>query len=107
MLIYSGIFSSQKDYPISSMYSQNVSSTGLSRAFSEIVRFNFDKAKTYNPYAISIFLFFFYQLFLRIISSLLLIKSKISKNNLLFTDIFISILLFLYSFGRFIADQIF
>lgn len=107
LLVYSGVFHTNTSYPIHSMYKQNVISTGMSRAFSEIVRFHFDKAKAYNPYAISIFLFFFCQLFLRIISSIFLLKGKISKNNLLFADIFISILLFLYSFGRFIGDQIF
>lgn len=107
MLMYSAIFSDKKAYPIKSMYEQNIISTGLSRAFSEIVRFNFEKAKKYNVYSIKIFMFFFSQLFLRIICTIFLLKSKFSKNYILFTDILISILLFLCGFGTFIGDQIF
>jgi hypothetical protein len=107
MLIYSGIFSdSGIPHPIKSLSSEPVISTGLSRAFSEIVRLNFYKALEFNPYSIHIFLFFFIQLLLRIFISFLLLSTSISKKLLLFTDILTSVLLFLLSFFHFISAQL-
>lgn len=106
LIIYSGIFSANgMAYPIKSATIQPTISTGLSRAFSEIVRFNFSAATVYNPYAISIFLFFFIQLILRFIISFLLFSTRISTKFLLITDILVSILIFLKSYYNFIIDQ--
>ena len=106
MLIYSGIFSASGiPHPIKSQVLEPVISTGLSRAFSEIVRFNFDNAVRFNPYSIRIFLFFFIQFFLRLFVSFLLLSTSISKKLLLFTDILTSVLLFLLSFFYFISSQ--
>jgi len=108
IIIYSGVFSvSGIGYPIKSETLQPTLSTGLSRAFSEIVRFNFSKARHFNPFSISIFLFFFIQFFIRILISLLLLSRKIKKNVLLFTDILASVLLFLWAFSKFIAIQLY
>ena len=51
-MVYSGIFSSANPHPIKSYHTEQVISTGLSRAFSEIVRLNFIQAKHFNPYSI-------------------------------------------------------
>ncbi len=106
IIIYSGIFSASGiPHPIKSLTTEPTVSTGLSRAFSEIVRFNFSKAEQFNRYSIHIFCFLFIQFFIRIIVSLLLLDCKISKKVLLYTDILSSILLFLWAFSGFILNQ--
>lgn len=104
--VYSGIFSVNNPHPIKSAHSQHVISTGLSRAFSEIVRLDFKHAEKLNPYSLQIFSFFFFQFWLRITFSFLMLRNMFSKNLLILTDILISVLLFLLAFGRFIIDQI-
>lgn len=106
LIVYSGIFSADTPHPIKSAHANPVISTGLSRAFSEIVRGNFSAALAYNPYSISIFLFFFIQFFLRVIFFILMFRNIFSKNHLVLADILLSVLLFLRAFGRFIIDQI-
>ena len=71
-------------------------SRGLTRAFSQIIRFNFQEAIAFNPYSLKIFLFFIIQLFLRIFIN---IKVNLQRfKTILFLDIFGSILFFLFSF---------
>lgn len=60
-------------------------SRGLSRAFAEIVRFNFKIALTYNTYSIRIFLFFLLQLIVRIVINLL--PHKFNYTKILYFDI--------------------
>lgn len=106
MLLYSGIFSADGwTHPIPSMYNQTVVSTGLSRAFSEIVRGNWQQALSFNAYSLRIFSFFIGQLFLRLLFSLLLFRKMFSENTLLFSDILISVLLFLWAFTEFVIAQ--
>ncbi|MGE4288742.1 MAG: hypothetical protein AB7E36_08645 [Salinivirgaceae bacterium] len=106
MLVYSGIFSaSGRVHPIPSMYKQTVVSTGLSRAFSEIVRGNWHQALSFNAFSLRIFTFFAAQLFLRLLISFLLFRKMFSENTLLFSDILISVLLFLWAFTAFVAAQ--
>ncbi len=68
---YAASFKPGNDYPVASQYQlitgKKTGSTGLSRAFSEMVRLNFDQAKTYNENSLEVFAFFFIQLILRII----------------------------------------
>lgn len=71
-------------------------SRGLTRAFSQILRFNFQEATDFNPYGLKIFFFFLLQLLSRIF-----INIKINLQNfkkIVFVDIFISVLFFLFSF---------
>lgn len=71
-------------------------SRGLTRAFSQILRFNFDEAVQFNPYSLKIFFFFLMQLILRFV-----INKKINISNLksiLIIDIAFSIGFFLFSF---------
>jgi hypothetical protein len=107
IMIYSGIFSASGiPYPIKSYYSTPVASTGLSRAFSEIVRGNIQKAVELNPYSIKIFSFFFLQFPLRILISVLLLSKRISSMQLIFIDVLVSVLLFLWAFYSFIFFQL-
>ncbi|MBN2348396.1 MAG: hypothetical protein JXJ22_06140 [Bacteroidales bacterium] len=107
IFIYSGIFSAEKgNHPIPSMYKEisgnKTISTGLSRAFSSIVTGKSELAKEYNPYSIRIFLFFAVQLVLRILFVIMENKLLWSRKILIISDIFISVLLFLYCFWPFI-----
>jgi len=99
VFLYSGIFSAKKNnYLIpSACIVKPCASTGLSRGFSEIMRFNFKSAKKFNNNSITIFLFFLIQFFLR----LLFVKILNKKNciTILFSDISFSILLYIYTFN--------
>lgn len=73
-------------------------SRGLSRAFSEIVRFNFTEALNYNSYSIKLFAFFLIQLLLRVGINFILTTKNYKK--ILLSDIMVSVLFFLFSFYK-------
>lgn len=103
IFIYSGIYSAEKEnHPIKSacktITGEPCKSSGLSRSFSEIVRFRFESAKSYNKFSIKIFLFFLIQLFLRFITSLVLYHKIITQKRLVFLDSLVSSGLYLYCF---------
>ena len=109
IIIYSGIFSAEKqNHPIPSIHTrltgQPTMSTGMSRAFSEIVRGHILKAKEYNPYCIRIFLFFAIQFLLRITITIALNLKLLKYNTIRVADISLSILLFLVCFKDFILN---
>lgn len=104
VMIYSGIFSAEKNnHPIDCMVYENTGklchTCGLSRSFSEIVRFNFDKALIYNKSSIKIFSFFFIELILRLCFFIILYFNLIRLRIVLISDIIISISLFLYCYN--------
>ena len=107
ILIYSGIFSATGDYPIHSYYElvtgKVAPSSGLSRAFSEIVRLNIDQALAFNPYSIRIFCFFAIQLILRNAFSILATAKSSYANKIIVTDIFFSIAYMGYAFFPFLT----
>ena len=103
IFIYSGIFSVEKDnHPIKSacanIEGHPCKSEGLSRSFSEIVRFRFDSAKSFNEYGIRIFLFFLIQLFLRFTASFITYKKAMKQNSLVIFDSVLSASLYIYCF---------
>ena len=103
VFIYSGIFSVEKNnHPIKSacevMTGEPCASTGLSRSFSEIVRFKFESAKSYNKYGLRIFAFFLVQFFLRVLFSWLIYKIRIPKTPIIIFDSVFSTLLYIYCF---------
>ena len=103
IFIYSGIFSAEKEnHPIKSacktITGEPCKSTGLSRSFSEIVRFRFESAKSYNKFGLKVFLFFLIQLFLRFITSLFLYYKILIQKRLVFLDSLISFGLYLFCF---------
>ncbi len=106
ILLYSGIFSTSNSYPIHSYYEsatgQTSPSSGLSRAFSEIVRLNFTQAKIYNRYSLQIFSFFAAQLLLRLLFSWLFIAYSKYGNRVVIADITISTAIFIYAFSPFL-----
>jgi hypothetical protein len=107
VFIYSGIFPpTGTSHPIHSLYTDPVASTGLSRAFSSITRGNLTLAQNFNPFALRIFLFFLIQLFLRLIFNFILLRQYLSKKLLLFADVLLSVLLFLWAFFNLIHYQL-
>jgi hypothetical protein len=101
IFIYSGIFSSEgASYPIPSGYTQitgeETNSTGMSRAFSAIVRLEFKQALSYNEESIKVFAFFFIQFFLRFLFTL--VYSLHRSKKVVIADVVISLALFVYCF---------
>ena len=75
-------------------------SRGLTRAFSEILRFNFEKAMHYNVFSVKIFLFFLIQFMARIVINKLI--NPVNFKRILNLDIFLTILFFVYAFHNLI-----
>lgn len=71
-------------------------SRGLTRAFSQILRFHFREAILYNPFSIKIFGFFLFQLAERFFINCI-ISFPIFKRVLIF-DISLSVISFLFCF---------
>ena len=109
VFIYSGLFSAKKDnLPVPSFYEkitgEPAPSSGLSRAFSEIVRGNLDAARDYNRDSLLIFSFFLIQFMQRIFVTILLYKQILRIQYLITSDLAISFLLFLFCFkGQLLA----
>lgn len=109
VFIYSGLFSAKEDnHPVPSFYEkitgEPAPSSGLSRAFSEIVRGNLDAARGYNKDSLLIFSFFLIQIMQRLFVTLLLYKQIPRIQYLFSADLAISILLFLFCFwGQLLA----
>ncbi len=107
ILIYSGLFSIEKiNHPIHSAYSHitgdDTVSTGLSRAFSALIRGKFRQADIYNSHAKGIFLFFLSQLVFRIAFSFIVQKKPAWKKRIIRFDILQAVVLFLTAFFPFI-----
>lgn len=71
-------------------------SRGLTRAFSQILRFHFQEAIAYNPFSIKIFCFFFFQLIARFLINRIISFSLFRK--ILIVDVSISAISFLFCF---------
>lgn len=104
IVLYSGIFSAERNnHPIpSACVKEPCPSTGLSRSFSEIVRFRFESAERYNPNGIIVFSFFFLQFWLRIIFSILFIRNEAKRKRIIIVDSVFSLLFFVFAFRNFI-----
>ena len=104
VFIYSGIYSAKEcNYPIhSACVDVNCASRGLSRAFSEIVRFNFESALRYNKYSLLVFSFFAIQFVLRF-AVIAFLKTKIKIQQIIIVDIVFSITLFIVTFKNIIS----
>jgi hypothetical protein len=109
-MAYSAVYSPVKqNYPLPSgslfFGCKLVPSTGLSRSFSAIVRFQFQEARKYNPNGIRVFLFFLLQLLMRV-TGLFLIRRLPDKSvpALFASDAVLSILFFVVSCWPFILS---
>jgi hypothetical protein len=108
IIIYSLLYSAEgRQHPIPSgtvmLSGQSSPSTGLSRSFSEIVRFDFRQAGQYNPYGIRIFMFFLIQLVMRVLALTIVLRGESGHYRvLIITDISLSVMLFLVCFQPFL-----
>lgn len=71
-------------------------SRGLTRAFSQILRFNFNEALAYNQYSLKIFSFFLIQLLARFFINKTIRLSNFKR--VLILDIILSVVFFVFSF---------
>ncbi len=112
IFIYSASFSPEKTkYPIPSeskwLLNQDSLSTGLSRSFSSIIRFNYADAGKYNPLGFQIFMFFVIQFFLRIFFLFAVGNLKdLGLNIVISIDSIISGSLFILFFMPFFKDLV-
>jgi hypothetical protein len=84
------------------MTGEQTLSTGLSRSFSAIVRFEFEIAHQFNSYGLRVFLFFFEQFFLRLIFFVLVTKATFCLQKTVIFDAAFSAILFTIHFYPFI-----
>jgi hypothetical protein len=106
IFVYSGLFTSAEGgHSIPSACDLfNLSpcpSKGLSRSFSAIMQGDIHTARSLNPMGPRLFLFFVAQLFMRFVVLTILFRAKKNTDDLLWTDIGISIMLFLGCFYPF------
>jgi hypothetical protein len=107
VILYSLVFSAGGvKHPIPSgwemLTGESSPSSGLSRSFSEIVRFHFTEARQFNPYGIRIFSFFAVQLALRVFLSILLMQPvQLQFQKVVVADVLFSVLFFVFSFWPF------
>jgi hypothetical protein len=111
ILIYSGIFSPDKDnYPVVCFHQKITgmpcASCGLSHSFSLILRGRISEAYLSNIYGMRIFLFFALQMVLRAGFSLFYTKNKNTGAQLITYDITASIVLFIIAFYPFIKQLV-
>jgi hypothetical protein len=111
VIAYSGIFSPDtNNYPVVCIHQkltgQPCFSCGLSHSFSLIVRGRLAEAYEWNKFGLQVFLFFFFQLILRIAFSLFFIKYPDNRRQLIWTDIIGSVLLFLITFFPFLKNLV-
>jgi hypothetical protein len=109
IVVYSAVFNAESNcYPVKSgsdlLGSGITAGKGLSRSFSEIVRLHFDKAKQYNVYGLRLFAFFALQLLMRFTALGLVLSCNLKRpQNLIFTDMVLSVLLFTIFFWPFLT----
>lgn len=108
---YSGIFSPQaNNYPVSCIHEQitglSCPSCGMSHSFSYIMRGNIKEAVQWNLYGPRVFLFFLFQLLLRISNIVLLDRKPDMIRVIRLTDISLSVLSVGLAFWQFIEYYI-
>jgi len=109
VLAYSGIFSPDRDnYPVICIHEKITGlpcfSCGLSHSFSLIVRGRIQEAYQWNIYGMRVFLFFVFQLLMRVTFSVCYMRNAKSRKWLIYYDIAGSILIFAISFYPFIRQ---
>ena len=108
IFIYSGIFSSTKDnYPVHCVHEQltgmSCPSCGMSRSFSCIVRGELKEAIEWNTYGPRVFLFFVFQLLLRISNIIILNRKPALIRQLTLYDIGLSVISVGLGFWQFVV----
>lgn len=109
IMIYSGIFSTKgNEHPVKCIHQQitgeKCQTCGISRGFSEVIRFHFKEAQNYNKNSLPVFIFFASQLILRIFLSIFYIKFLSAGKKIIISDAIVSVVLFLICFQNLIQD---
>ena len=109
IMAYSGIFSPDRNnYPVVCIHEKITGmkcfSCGLSHSFSLIVRGRIQEAYQWNIYGMRVFLFFVFQLLMRVTFSVCYMRNAKSRKWLIYYDIAGSILIFAISFYPFIRQ---
>lgn len=106
---YSAFFSPDTgNYPIICIHEKLTGepcpSCGMSHSFSLILQGRVDEAIAWNHFSIRVFLFFFLQLFLRVLLSVRYLKERTvaMRNAVVTTDIIITLAMFLLAFMPFL-----
>jgi hypothetical protein len=107
IFIYSGFFSPLKDnYPVVCIHEkltgEPCASCGLSHSFSLILRGKISEAYNWNIYGLRVFLFFAFQLVMRVAFSIFYLKYADTRRQLVTYDIASSVVLFLMCFMPYI-----
>jgi hypothetical protein len=108
VIIYSGFFSPVKDnYPVPCVHElatgQPCPSCGLSHSFSYIVRGDLQQATEWNRYGIRVFLFFLFQLVMRVSMIFTLRKGVSDLKKAAVLDICLALITFALAFSQFIS----
>ena len=104
IFVYSVVFAATGIYPLKSAckdFPELCISKGLSRAFSQILSGNYEKALQLNIYSLKVFTFFVLQWLFRLIFGFFYFKFQ--QKQIIQIDIFISLLIFIYAFAPFFA----
>ncbi|MBN1115580.1 MAG: DUF2752 domain-containing protein [Bacteroidales bacterium] len=104
---YSGFFAYTGINPILPSFNKIIIgedsiSTGLTRCFMAIMEFDFSSARQYNPYGIKVFLFFAFQLIMRVVLNQIIKANRLNMKAIVYSDIIISTGLFIFCFWPFI-----
>jgi hypothetical protein len=111
IMAYSAIFSPEKNnYPVVCIHEkltgEQCSSCGLSHSFSLILRGKISEAFQWNSYGMRIFIFFAAQLAMRVVFSVIYMKNKEIRRQLITMDISGSGIIFLIAFWPLILDLV-
>lgn len=106
IIAYSGIFSPvRNNYPVRCVHEQltgmSCPSCGISHSFSYMIRGDIKQALEWNSYGPRVFLFFLFQLVLRMSNIFFLKRRPGDIRWLVFTDIILSVLSFGLAFSQF------
>lgn len=108
IFLYSALHNAENsNYPIISsiqlLSGETTISSGLSRSFSELIRFRFSSARSYNPHGLRIFIYFVVQFVLRISFLIQIIRKMfVHSRILIITDSVQAVVLFLFCFWPFL-----
>jgi hypothetical protein len=112
IIIYFGVYPLFGDYALKCQVLQATGhpciGCGLTRGIHEAILFHFDKALQWNNSSLLILSFLVITILLRLITSILIIRANLQKRLgiILYADLTILILLFLYCFRNFFTNQI-
>jgi hypothetical protein len=113
IFFYCGIYNHLGSYAVKCSVEQATGrpciGCGLTRGMHQAMMLHFDKARQWNESAVLVFTFFLTMLAIRLLLNLVVIKntSAVWLYYILYSDVVIAILLFLYCYRHFFTGEIF